>query len=153
VGISKSAIGRRLTPVTTTFERGRLAFFAQAIGETDPVYSDLDAAKAAGHPDLPVPPTFVFGTILDGPDPFGWLGDLGVDLRFILHGSQAFTYHSVLHAGDTVTVQPVITDIYDKRGGALEFIVSTTTVTRPDGEVAVSWDQTIVVRHPEVAAA
>lgn len=39
-------------------ERGRLAFFAKATGETNPVYSDIDAARAAGYADLPAPPTW-----------------------------------------------------------------------------------------------
>ncbi len=43
-------------------ERGRLRMFAAAIGETDPIYTDVEAARAAGHPDLPVPPTFSLRT-------------------------------------------------------------------------------------------
>ncbi|MES2170159.1 MAG: MaoC family dehydratase N-terminal domain-containing protein [Actinomycetota bacterium] len=150
--IDHSAIGRVLDPVITTLERGRLAFFAQAIGETDPVYFDLTAARAAGHPDLPVPPTFIFGALLDVPDPFEWIAKLGVDMRFVLHGTEKFSYHRMLHAGDTVTVQPTITNVYDKRGGSLEFVVTTTTVTTAAGELAVTMDQTLVVRHPEAAA-
>jgi hypothetical protein len=69
-------------------ERGRLRFFAKSIGETDPVYTDVDAARRAGHRDLPVPPTFFFSLALEAPDPFGYLGALGVDLRSILHGEQ-----------------------------------------------------------------
>ena len=58
---------------------------AAATGQTDPVYTDLDAAKRAGHRDLPVPPTFLFGVDLEGPEPLTFLADLGVDLRTVLH--------------------------------------------------------------------
>lgn len=150
MAISPTAIGRELTPVTATIERGRLAFFAQAIGETDPVYNDLDAALAAGHPDLPAPPTFVFGLRLEAPDPFGWIAELGVDMRFVLHGKQAFHYASVAHAGDVVTLSPKIIDIYEKKGGALEFLVCTTAVTRADGTLIATMEETLVVRHPEL---
>ena len=34
--------------------------YAQAIGETDRIYFDVDAARAAGHPDLPAPPYFPY---------------------------------------------------------------------------------------------
>lgn len=129
-------------------ERGRLAFFARAIGETDPIYSDVEVARAAGHPDLPVPPTFFFGALLDGPDPFGWVQELGIDMRYGLHGNQSFSYRSMVHAGDTVILSPIITDVYDKRGGSLEFLLTTTTVTRPDGEIVATFDQTIIIRHP-----
>ena len=152
MAIPPEAVGRKLPAVTATVERGRLAFFAQAIGETDPVYSDLDAARAAGHPDLPVPPTFVFGLRLAGDDPFGWIADLGIDMRYVLHGTQRFDYHSVAHAGDVLTLSPEITDAYDKRGGALEFVVTNTAVTRADGSAVANLVETLVVRHPELEA-
>lgn len=105
MSIDPAAIGTELEPVAITVDAARLRFFAKAIGETNPVYIDTDAAQAAGHPDLPVPPTFLFSIELDSPDPFAWMSDLGVDLRFVLHGEQIFTYHSTAHAGDTLTAR------------------------------------------------
>jgi hypothetical protein len=150
VAISPTVIGRQLPPITSTIERGRLAFFAEAIGETDPIYHDVEAARAAGHPDLPALPTFVFGLRLTGADSFGWLTDLGVDVRFLLHGKQGFTYSSVAHAGDVVTLTPKIVDVYEKKGGALEFMITQTTVTKSDGTLIATMDETLVVRHPEL---
>jgi len=152
VAVSATAVGVVLAASTAVIERGRLRFFAEAIGETDPVYSDLDAALAAGHPDLPAPPTFLFGLKLDGPDPFGWMTDLGVDMRFVLHGSQRFEYHRAVFAGDEVTFSPRISDVYDKRGGALEFLTLETAVNRGD-ELVANLTETIVVRHPELEPA
>src|SRR5512135_2680640 len=123
--IDRSLIGRELRPSTFHLERGRLRFFARAIGEADPVYTDLDAARAAGYPDLPAPPTFLFGAELDSHATFELLELLKVPLANVLHGEQGFTWHRSVCAGDTVTVRPRITDIYDKKGGALEFIVKT----------------------------
>ncbi|MCO4253344.1 MaoC family dehydratase N-terminal domain-containing protein [Pseudarthrobacter sp. MDT3-9] len=134
--------------MTAVIERGRLAYFAKAIGESDPIYSDIEAAQADGHPDLPVPPTFLFGLKLDVPDPFGWIEELGVDMHFLLHGKQAFTYRSMLYAGDTVTLTPTIIDVYEKKGGSLEFIVCATEVTRADGVAVATLEETLVVRHP-----
>lgn len=142
---------RALTSVTATIDAGRLRFFAKAIGEQDPVYTDLATARAAGHPHLPVPPTFLFGLELEQPDPFGYLADLGIDLRRVLHGEQSFTYHSVAHAGDTLVATPSITDRYTKKGGALEFVVKQTTVTRDDDSAVADLTSVVVVSHPEVA--
>jgi len=115
--IDKSFIGRELPPSTLTLERGRLRFFAQAIGETDPVYSDVDAARAAGYADLPAPPTFLFAAELDSGQSMALLELLQIPLAKLLHGEQGFTYHRAACAGDTITVRPRITDIYDKKGG------------------------------------
>ncbi|MCT2582070.1 MaoC family dehydratase N-terminal domain-containing protein [Actinophytocola gossypii] len=152
MAIDTAAIGRRLPEVTVDIERGRLRLFAKAIGETDPVYVDLDAARAAGHPDLPVPPTFFCALGHEQPDPFGWLDELGVDLRQVLHGEQSFTYHLVAYAGDRLTARPRITDIYARKGGALEFVVRETAVTRAGGEPVAELTDVVVVRNREVTA-
>lgn len=146
--ISTSVIGRVLPPHTADVEPGRLRFFAKAIGETDPVYSDPAAARKAGHRDLPVPPTFLFCLNMEKPDPFALLNELRVDLRRVLHGGQGFTYRAMAYAGDRLTFTTTVKDVYAKRGGALEFIVQTTEVTRV-GETVATLDNSIVVRNPE----
>jgi hypothetical protein len=147
--LDQDVIGRQLPSVTVTVDAGRLRFFAKAIGETNPVFTDQQAAQAAGHRDLPVPPTFLFGIELESPDPFAWLSDLGVDLRRVLHGEQSFTYHSQAVAGDVLTASPRITNVYSKKGGALEFIEKTSVVTRDSGAVVADLTSVIVVRNPE----
>lgn len=149
--VPADAIGRELPPIEVTVERGRVRLFAQVIGETNPVFLDVDPARAADHPDLPVPPTFLFGLELDQPDPYSYLTDLGVDLRHVLHGEQAFTYYQAVHAGETLTAQPRIADVYSKRGGTMQFVVKQTSVSRPDGTVVAELTSTIIVRNPEAA--
>ena len=58
--IDKKHIGKVIPAFRTVAEAGRLRFFAKATGETNPVYFDESAARDAGHPDLPLPPTFLF---------------------------------------------------------------------------------------------
>lgn len=145
--IDASAVGRAQADLTVTVERGRLRFFAKAIGETDPTYIDVDAARSAGHNDLPVPPTFFFSLDLERPNPFAYLTDLGVDLRRVLHGEQGFTYHAMAHAGDELTLRSSITDLYTRKGGALEFVVRETEVTR-SGEPVATLRNVAVVQNP-----
>ncbi|MFE3189420.1 MaoC family dehydratase N-terminal domain-containing protein [Nocardia sp. NPDC059240] len=147
MAVDPGIIGKEFPPMHLTVEAGRLRFFAQAIGETDPVYTDVEAAKAAGYADLPVPPTFLFAIELDSPDAFGFLAEAGVDLRFILHGEQSFAYHSIAYPGDVLTASPRITDVYSKKGGALEFIVKETAITRADGSAVADLKSVIVVRN------
>jgi N-terminal half of MaoC dehydratase len=138
-------------PLTVDVEPGWLRFFAKAVGETDPVYIDEGAARAAGHPALPVPPTFFFSLGLQAPEPFGYLDQLGVDLRRVLHGEQSFTYHRLAYAGDRLTLCDRIFDVYTKRGGALEFLVKQTEIRR-DGRPIAETRSVLVVRNPEVAS-
>lgn len=149
--INPAVVGRALPNSSLVVDVARLSAFAHAIGETNPIYFDTDAAHAGGHPDVPVPPTFLFGVELESPEPFAWLSDLGVDLRHILHGDQRFVYSSIAHAGDTLVASPRIAEIYTKKGGALEFIVKQTSIARSDGTPVAELVSTIVVRRPLAA--
>jgi acyl dehydratase len=132
--LNRTMIGQTLPAHEAIVERGRLRSFATAIGETDPVYLDEAAAQAAGHPSLPVPPTFLFCLEMEKPDPFGWFSQVGLELSRILHGEQKFTYHAMAYAGDTLRFEPRVTDMYDKKGGALQFLVTDTRVSNQHGQ-------------------
>lgn len=150
MALDTSIIGTTAPDLTVDVERGRLRAFAHAIGETDPVYTDLEAAREAGHRDLPVPPTFLFCLEMERPDPFAFLDDLGVDLRRVLHGEQRFTYRAMAYAGESLTFSARISDVYAKRGGALDFIVRSIDVTRRDEPIA-ELTSVIVIQNPEVS--
>jgi acyl dehydratase len=119
-------------PRMVEVEKGFLKFFAHATGETDPVYFDEDAAKAAGHPTIPAPPTYMFSLDLGAPAKRGHIFDtengLGVSMSQVLHGEQTFTYHQPIYAGDRLMLVTTTSDIYAKKGGALEFVVDQLTV-------------------------
>jgi acyl dehydratase len=119
VALDRSLIGSESPGGTLLVTRSRLRAFARATGQTDPRYTDLDRAKQAGHRDLPVPPTFFFSIDLEPADPFRSLTDLGIDLRTVLHGEQEFSYHRMAYAGDELAARSRVTDIYEKKGGAL----------------------------------
>lgn len=145
--IDRKLIGTALPKSVLEIEKGRLRFFAKAIGETDPIYTDEAAAKAAGYPSLPAPPTFIFAAELDANTLTPALREMGVNLQRILHGEQQFTYHAPICAGDTITVDSKFTDIYDKKNGALEFLVKESAVTNQHGARVADIRCVIVVRN------
>ena len=132
--LDRQYIGHTMPKFSATAEAGRLHFFAKATGQTDPIYSDEAAARAAGHPGLPVPPTFLFCLEMESPDPAAIRNLLGLDYRRLLHGEQGFTYHRMAYAGDVLSFEQRIEDIYDKKGGALDFVLRKTRVTNQRGE-------------------
>lgn len=145
--IDKKWIGHELGRSVLTLERGRLRFFAKAIGETDPIYLDESAARDAGYADLPAPPTFLFAAELDSGAMFALLDRLGVPHQKVLHGEQSFEYLAPVVAGDTVTVSSRVKNIYDKKGGALEFIELESSVANQRGEAVAKLRSLTVVRH------
>ncbi len=140
-------IGHRLPIFSATVDADRLKFFALATGQTDPVYTDEAAAFAAGHPALPVPPTYLFCLEMAAPNPGALRELLDIPVPKILHGEQRFTYHAMCFAGDTLTFEQRIADIYSKKGGLLEFVLRETRVTNQHGTHVADLNAITVVRH------
>ena len=145
--IDRKWIGHELPASVLPIERTRLQYFAKVIGETNPIYTDAAAARAAGYPDLPAPPTFLFSAEMDSGNNDRLLEDLQIPLAKLLHGEQSFTYHRPACVGDIVTVRSVITDIYDKKNGALEFVVKTSRATNQRDELVAELATTLVCRN------
>jgi hypothetical protein len=143
-------VGLELPPFTATAERFQLRAFARVAGISDPRYCDLEAALAAGYPDLPIPPTFYFSLEFGRPDPGLVIRELGIDLREVLHGEQRFAYHRLAFAGQGLTFTGRIADYYEKKDGALRFVVRETEVTR-SGEPVVTLTNVLVARRLELA--
>ena len=142
-----SHTGREFPPVTVEVSGKEIARFAAAIGDADPVFRDLAAARAAGHPGIPVPPTYGIFLVDDRPDPHGNLGLLGIELAKLLHAEQAFQYHAPVYAGDRLTLTDRVADHYEKKNGALEFVVLDCEARKANGELALTIRRVLVVRH------
>jgi acyl dehydratase len=145
--IDKKWIGHELPLSVIVIERGRLRFFAEATGEIRAVYTDAAAARDAGFPDLPAPPTFLFAAELDSGASDELLAKLDIPIAKLLHGEQGFTYHRIVCAGDTVTVRSTISDIYQKKDGALEFVVKTSRAHNQHDELVAELRSVLVCRH------
>lgn len=148
--IPRSAIGLVTADLEIQIDRYQLKLFAQATGITAGHYTDVTAARAAGLPDLLVPPTFLFGLELRRPEPFGWLLEHGIDPGHILHGAQGFTFHRSAYASDVLRYRAVVTDVQQKRGGLLELVDREAEISRA-GEPVANLRQTLIVRHPQAA--
>lgn len=149
--IDTSLIGWKSGPTTIEVEKGRLRFFAKAIGETNPIYTDEAAAQAAGYRSLPIPPTFLFCMEVENASAYRFLDVAGINIGRILHGEQSFRYHHTVCAGDRITFETTISDIYSRKGGALEFFVQDITATNQDGVLVGELRNVVVVRDPALA--
>ncbi|SAK43795.1 MaoC family dehydratase N-terminal domain-containing protein [Caballeronia ptereochthonis] len=143
--LDEKHIGMKLPVYTATADAWRLRFFAKATGETNPVYFDEAAAHDAGYPGLPLPPTFLFSLEFEQPST-AWRDAIGIEPSRILHGEQSFTYHHMAFAGDVLRFESRIADIYDKKNGALWFIVRETRVGNACGEHVADLRSVIVQR-------
>lgn len=121
--IDRSLVGREWPPWEVEIEKGRLRLFAKAIGETRPIYIDEAQARAAGYRSIVAPPTFAYCLLADNPAGSGYLTDVGIPISNVLHGEQHYTFHAIMCAGDRVRLTRRVADVYEKKGGALAFVV------------------------------
>ncbi|HEX6401601.1 MAG TPA: MaoC family dehydratase N-terminal domain-containing protein [Pseudonocardiaceae bacterium] len=104
MALDASFVGR-CYPTAATYQVGRekIREFAEAIGDDNAVYRDPDAARAAGYADLVAPPTFAMILVLRTQEELINDPKLGLDYRRMVHGSQSFTHHRPITAGDELS--------------------------------------------------
>lgn len=133
-------------PATAPYEvsRAKIAEFADAIGDPDPLYRDAAAAASAGHRDVVAPPTFPILITMRGSGEIIADPELGVDYAMMVHSEQRFSYSRPLYAGDVVTSTSTVSDI--RAIGRNEVLGTRTDVTAADGGHVVTAYMTLVVR-------
>jgi len=144
---TRTLVGKRLgAPVSAPIHAEDAERFAFAAGDTNPIYFDDAAARAAGHRTRVVPPGFLVWA-LEPPRPLGALREDGlwrdtgtpVPLRVkrVLYGGEEWDYHAAVHPGDTITAETRLASLEEKTGGSGPFVLMTTetTYTNQAGEV------------------
>ena len=56
--VNTQAIGKTYEPVLYAVGREKISEYARAVGETNPVHLDVEAARQPGYADLVAPPMF-----------------------------------------------------------------------------------------------
>ncbi|MEU9352165.1 MaoC family dehydratase N-terminal domain-containing protein [Streptomyces griseoloalbus] len=150
MALDQSFVGRSYPP-TEPYEVGRekIREFAEAVGDANPAYTDAEAAKALGHPDVIAPPTFVFAITFKAAGQVVADPQLGLDYSRVVHGDQKFAYNRPVRAGDRLTVTSTIEKIRSMAGN--EVLDIRGDVRDQDGEhVVTAWTK-LVARAAEEA--
>ncbi|MFI6603951.1 MaoC family dehydratase N-terminal domain-containing protein [Nonomuraea sp. NPDC050536] len=145
MALNRDFVGRTY-PSSAPYEVSRVKIreFATAIGDSNPIYRDTEAAQEAGHPDVIAPPTFpiVFSLQSGGEaliDP-----ELGLNIAMVVHGEQRFEYTRPIYAGDELVSTATITDI--RSAGRNELMTVRSDITTVSGEPVCTTYNTIVER-------
>ncbi|NIB38200.1 MaoC family dehydratase [Pseudomaricurvus alkylphenolicus] len=128
-------------------ELGQIKLFSKAIGETNPIYFDESAAKKAGLRGVKAPLTFGFCLKSLAPAKYPSNEDLGIDFSRLLHAEEKFDYFLPIYSGDRLTFSTEVEDMYEKKGGALDFLIRTTKVFNEAGELVQTQTNTLVMRN------
>ena len=144
MALKTEAVGKTYAPVTYAVGREKIREYASAVGETNPLYFDLEAARGAGYEDLVAPPMFavVYAARAVGPailDP-----DVGINFAMMVHAGQEFVWGPVVVGGDEVTTTATVKDISDR--GGMAFYVFESVSENQSGETVCTGTWTNIVR-------
>ena len=144
VEFDRSILGLEVDGGTFEATKERILRFVKAVGETNPIFSDEQAAKEAGYDSVIAPPAFANLCILgsERPDPKVQFGNLS------FFAGQALEYHLPIKPGDKITARTALEDVYPKTGrsGTMVFIVWRTVLTNQKGEVVATARESFVRR-------
>ncbi|WP_327084989.1 MaoC family dehydratase N-terminal domain-containing protein [Nonomuraea sp. NBC_01738] len=135
---------------TAPEELGRAAirYFAQAVGDDNPLYTDDAYARAHGYDGVVAPPTLIFetnqytGLPRDAEGFAGHTWDLERPGTRLVRGGNSYTFHRPVRPGDVVTVAWRIAGVTEKAGKV--FVTSRATYTNQHGDLLGVNDETLV---------
>jgi acyl dehydratase len=143
--VNDDAIGKQWTPVPYEVGLEKIREYAHAVGESNPVHFDREAALAAGFRDVVAPPMFcvVYSAPAMGPavlDP-----EVGINLAAMVHGGQEFVWGEPVCSGDVITTTNEFKDYSEKDDGK-KFFVFESVSTNQDGQEVCRATWTNIVR-------
>jgi acyl dehydratase len=116
MAVNTEAIGKTYPASTYAVGREKIREYASAVGETNPLYFDVDAARAAGYADVVAPP--MFAVVYQGRaiTPALFDPEVGIDFAHMLHAGQDFEWGPLVVAGDEIATTTTVAEIGERAG-------------------------------------
>jgi acyl dehydratase len=137
--VNAKAVGKSYQPVVYAVGREKVREYARAVGETNPVYLDVEAARAAGYADVVAPP--MFAVVYSAPAVGPLIFDPEIELNFamMVHGGQEFVWDSPVVAGDEISTRASVKDISERDGRGYYVFESVSTNQRAEQVCLATW--------------
>lgn len=148
----RACIGREaLYEAPEELGHASIRYFALAIGDENPLYTDGEYARATGHPSVIAPPTLVCETNQfmrgDADATHGHAWDIPVSGCRLIRGGNEYGFRSPVLPTDRITVRWRLTDIVERTsssGVPMLIVTSEATYANQDGEVRATNRETLI---------
>jgi acyl dehydratase len=127
----RGLIGLTTQPVVNEVERGAIRRYADAVGDDNPLYTDVAYAGISRYGEILCPPGFfgwptkVSDTVMEVMGAmFGILFKAG--LFRILDGGREYEFYLPIRAGDTLTWYARFADVTEREGKSGKMVILTT---------------------------
>jgi acyl dehydratase len=142
--LAHQAVGKKFPAFEYEVGREKIREYANAVGESNPVHHDREAAQAAGFRNVVAPPMFavVYSAGAVGPALFD--PEVGLNFAMMVHGGQEFVWSEPVCSGDVITTVAEFKDYSEKDGKT--FFVFESVSTNQDGQEVCRGTWTNIVR-------
>jgi acyl dehydratase len=144
MALSTQATEKQYTAKVYAVGREKIREYAAAVGETNPLYLDVEAAKGAGFADVVAPPMFVVVYAMPSVSEAMLDPEVGIDFGMMVHGAQEFAWGPLVVAGDELATTTTVKEISDR--GGLGFYVFESVSENQRGETVCTGTWTCIVR-------
>ena len=128
--VSTATVGKRYPPVVYAVGREKVKEYAFAVGETNPLHLDVEAARAAGHRDVVAPPMFAVVYSAPAVAPAIFDPEVGLDFARMVHGGQEFRWGPLVVAGDEITTHTSVKTTSTNQDGQTVSVGAWTNIVR-----------------------
>lgn len=141
-------IGKDFTPFTWEVERGKIRELAQAIGDTNPIFTDPEAAAQEGYSDSPASPTFITVPMMWTDILIEVMKELKINYSRVLHGEEGYEYLAEIYPGDVLTGKVRVISIDEKSGksGNMDLVRLETTFSNQENKAVLKAGTLLVER-------
>jgi acyl dehydratase len=142
--VASTAVGKSYPPLIYAVGREKIREYALAVGESNPLYLDVEAARAAGYRDVVAPPMFAVVYSGAAMTPALFDPEVGINFALLVHGGQEFKWGPLVVAGDEISTTVTVKDISARE--SMAFYVFQTVSTNQDGDTVCVGTWTNIVR-------
>jgi acyl dehydratase len=143
MAIDTTLIGKTYPPRIYAVGREKVREYALAVGESNPLYLDVEAARAAGYDDVVAPPMFAVVYGLAAILPVLFDPELGIDFARMLHGGQQFEWGTLIVAGDEISTTVSVGDISERGRNSFYVLISTSINQRGETVCVGTWSNIV----------
>jgi len=143
VAVNTDVIGKIYAPSIYAVGREKVREYARAIGESDPLYLDVDAARAAGHADVVAPPMFAVVYAMPAVAAGMFDPEIGIDFARLVHSGQDFAWGPLVVAGDEISTTVSVKDVSERRGSEVYVFESASSNARGETVCTGTWSNIV----------
>jgi acyl dehydratase len=143
MAVNTDVVGKSYPPTVYAVGREKVREYARAVGETEPLYLDVEAARAAGYGDVVAPPMFAVVYAMPAVAQGMFDPEVGIDFSRLVHAGQAFEWGPVVVAGDEISTTLSVKDVSERRGSGFFVFESVSENQRGETVCTGTWSNVV----------